>query len=50
MEKAMDNIISAMMQKESNKRFCEIEKRMRLDEKMMELEHRRWRENQDREE
>ena len=53
MEKAMDGIISAVttMQKESNDRFCEIEeKRMRLDEKIMELEHRRWMESQDREE
>ena len=49
----VDGIISAVttMQKESNDRFCEIEeKRMRLDEKIMELEHRRWMESQDREE
>ena len=52
-EKAMEGVLKKVSkaQEESDVRFCEIEeRRLKLDEQIMEMEERRWQESKDREE
>lgn len=49
----MDSVLKKVgkMQEDSDARFYEMEeKRLKLEERMMEMEQTRWRENRDREE
>ena len=52
-EKAMDSVMEKVgkMQEDSDTRFYEMEeKRLKLEERKIEMEQTRWRENRDREE